>query len=448
MSSHHIEGVDYLLDRYACLGLPQDASKDDIRAVIRAKRAANHPDRLQGAGPEIVQTANRVRELVDKCAAILLDEELRALYDQKLAEFERDRPQSIAVSEVIPVDLNSASWDLDALMSEDDASTMESDHLDVAIAAMSGYNPKQHALLEKLLAANPEDADARSMVRDARAQALTMASVVADFAWRKVGYHPGRTLEPHTTADPYAERERLAQRIDDLVDRGVPEAVGLRHQASVLRLAAPLRLLGHDGTSSPADRDPADQALTDAEGDARLMAQITERAQATLRRRAELIQQATEDRAKALEALLELTPYECLGNVAGSTDTLDLALALNELSQDRTPVVVVLRRYRDGSLRESPLDEAIKTFAQEQGFDLSKSYLCMDAWRAFAAAGHLDQSGVVMLEHHPEVNPVLAEMWWAGRQPQLFVPDWTDESDAVDESAAHLSAAKEGSARA
>jgi hypothetical protein len=433
MSSHPIEGVNYLLDRYAYLDLPRDATLKQIRAVIRAKRAANHPDRLQGAGPEILRTAENVRELADKCAAILLDADLRAAYDQKLAEFKRERPNSITASAVIPMDLNEASWDLDALLESEDAASTEPDHLDVAIAAMSGYNPKQHALLEKMFAASPDDEDARAMVREARAQALIMATLVADFAWRKVGYNPGRTLDPHNTADPYAERERLAHRIDDLVQTGVPEAVGVRHQASALRLAAPLKLLGVDGATD-------DHPLSDAAGDAQVMAQITERAQAALRLRTERIHQATAERTKALEGVLELTPHMCLGNVAGSTTTLDLALALNDLSQDRTEVAVVFRRHRDGSLRESPLDAAIKIFAQENGFNLGGNYARMDAWRAFAAAGHLDESGVVLVEHHPEVKPVLAEIWWAARQPRLFVPTWTDENDAVDEGAANLAA--------
>lgn len=444
MSTHHIEGVDYLLDRYACLDVPRDAPVDRIRAAIRSKRAANHPDRLRGAGPEILQTAAAVRDLADKCAAVLLNADTRAAYDDVLAQFERDRPASITSDATIPIDPTAASWDWDTLLDPNDPDTTEPDDLDAAIVAMSGYNPKHHALLEKMFAANPEDADARAMVREARVQAFTMASLIADFAWRKVGYHPGRTLDPHTTADPYAERERVADRIEDLIATGVPAAVEQRHQASVLRLAAPLKLLGHDaaGFSGADTSEPpnaaTDQALSTAEHDARLLARITARAQDALRRRTDLIRHATADRAQALEAVLELTPVECLGNVAASTTTLDLALALNDLHSDRTAVAVVVRRHRDGSLRDSPLNVEVASFATANGFALSGGRPCLDAWRAYAAAGRLAGAGVVLIEHHPDVTPVLAELWWAARRPNVFVPTWTDDIDAVDEAAAHL----------
>ena len=74
-------------DFYAVLGVPRNASAEDIRRAYREAALRLHPDK--NAGPE----ATELFLQVNRAYEILIDPERRACYDEQLAAGEAERIQ-------------------------------------------------------------------------------------------------------------------------------------------------------------------------------------------------------------------------------------------------------------------------------------------------------------------------------------------------------------------
>jgi hypothetical protein len=66
---------------YDVLGVPADASDDEIRHAYLAKAKLLHPDRLAGAPPEVADAANAAMALLNEARRVLEDRAVRARYD-------------------------------------------------------------------------------------------------------------------------------------------------------------------------------------------------------------------------------------------------------------------------------------------------------------------------------------------------------------------------------
>ena len=119
MSFDPVEGTDYIFDRYAYLGLEMGADKKDIKKLISRKRGAVHPDRLRRASKGILQQADAERRLINKCAEILLDDEFRPLYDERLKEFNEHSPQLVSTNGQAIIDLSKDRFVIDSLLNEE-----------------------------------------------------------------------------------------------------------------------------------------------------------------------------------------------------------------------------------------------------------------------------------------------------------------------------------------
>ena len=69
------------MNYYEILGLPRDASPEEIRHAHSAKAIQLHPDRANGAPPEVIESVNKARVVIDDAGRILGDPDLRAQYD-------------------------------------------------------------------------------------------------------------------------------------------------------------------------------------------------------------------------------------------------------------------------------------------------------------------------------------------------------------------------------
>lgn len=114
------EGIDYLVDRYAILGVEHTASADEIEAAFRTKIKQWHPDRLQGLAPTLVAQAEHQSNLLNETHEILGNSETRAAFDAKLADWKKP----ISKDGHSIVDLSSSAFSFSALLgslSEDPA---------------------------------------------------------------------------------------------------------------------------------------------------------------------------------------------------------------------------------------------------------------------------------------------------------------------------------------
>lgn len=82
-------------DYYSLLGIPQNASADDVRRAFHQYARVYHPDNHVGASAEHRDEAEQAYRLATEAYRVLMDEEKRRLYDQGLAEgrtrYEADR---------------------------------------------------------------------------------------------------------------------------------------------------------------------------------------------------------------------------------------------------------------------------------------------------------------------------------------------------------------------
>ena len=137
-----LEFIDYLFDRYAYLDIDPAAPAETIRQEVRRRRAENHPDKLHNISVEILATAARTTALIDSCARVLMDAELRPLYDVKLAHFKETAPHLVSVSGTPIHDPSRFRIDLDYLMHDE---VTDIGHLEAYAASMSGHDDKRVA---------------------------------------------------------------------------------------------------------------------------------------------------------------------------------------------------------------------------------------------------------------------------------------------------------------
>ena len=69
---------------YDVLGVLPDAPTQDIGTAWEAKRAVLQPAALAGAPPDVLQAAERARQVVDEAWRVLADPATRAWYDQQI----------------------------------------------------------------------------------------------------------------------------------------------------------------------------------------------------------------------------------------------------------------------------------------------------------------------------------------------------------------------------
>jgi curved DNA-binding protein CbpA len=66
---------------YEILGLPRDASSDEIHHAYSAKATQLLPARAEGAPPNVIEAVNKARAVIDDAGRILGDAVLRSEYD-------------------------------------------------------------------------------------------------------------------------------------------------------------------------------------------------------------------------------------------------------------------------------------------------------------------------------------------------------------------------------
>jgi len=160
------EGVDYIVHLYEVVGVTPDATPDVVKGAINKRMFEYMPDRLEGLAPEFRSKGEIMGRLLTRARAILLDDEKRGEYDQILSGWEG--PISKDGTPVIRMD--------DALRAEAAQKTpeqLEADFSEQAtkVAGMVKHNPKQQAMLGRMLEA-AEDGEDAAELRDAYDAAL------------------------------------------------------------------------------------------------------------------------------------------------------------------------------------------------------------------------------------------------------------------------------------
>ncbi len=86
-TSNPVHGVDFLIDHYSLLGVPRNATAEDIKGAYRKKQLQYHPDRYQNIAPEMLTQLERQSNLLNEAYEVLGDAEKRRSYDEELAKW-------------------------------------------------------------------------------------------------------------------------------------------------------------------------------------------------------------------------------------------------------------------------------------------------------------------------------------------------------------------------
>lgn len=82
MSYEPQEGIDYIVDFYAVVGVDSEANSSDINKAINRQLAQYHPDRLTGLAVEFRAKGERMARLLNKARGILINSDKRSQYDE------------------------------------------------------------------------------------------------------------------------------------------------------------------------------------------------------------------------------------------------------------------------------------------------------------------------------------------------------------------------------
>lgn len=140
------EGIDYIIDLYAVIGIERDALQTEIKQGIRERMREYHPDRLEGLAPEFRAKGEDMARILNQANVILLDDDKRSEYDGVLDAW--TGPISDDGSPIIQIDR--------ALQAEfHGKSPEEVEELFAGqaekISAVLGYSPQRLEFLQKLI---------------------------------------------------------------------------------------------------------------------------------------------------------------------------------------------------------------------------------------------------------------------------------------------------------
>jgi hypothetical protein len=323
-----VEGVDYIFDRYAYLGISPDSSAKEIRAAIRTLRASAHEDRLQNVNSAILAKAKELNEMADLCAAMLVPSDVRELYDAKLQEFKANKPEFVSTDGRPIICLDAERVDIEGLLENADGDFKK---LETAVQLQAGYNPRQLETLKKMAESSPDDNDLQQLYRQQVTRKLAYATVMEECAWRRAGI-----VTSGPEADLLAHAEDYAEHNDGLIskyrDEHIPTALDRRGNAVAIGMAKPVLLLTFNDASWVAARPERQAASSDAE--------ILKIAQENFDNAAVAIRRYSALKQEAMDELVALTPLHILFRPENLTDGQRIVYLMNEATEEQEPTLM------------------------------------------------------------------------------------------------------------
>lgn len=244
--SHPIEGIDYIFNRYAFLDLTINANEQEIKSEIRKKRAENHPDKLLRVSKEITDIATRNIDLIDQCERILLNSELKVIYDNKLKKFQKEEPHLISINGTAIIDLTKMRVDIDYLLNE---SITDISQLDSLALKMSGYTEKRLKRAYNEYNEEPTEEN-KEILRYELTNKFVYLNTIEEYYWQKAGVFnvKNKTHDYQNSTDVF---KSLEYNIDSIQEK-TKETIINQHGLSLLGFVKPL-LLEYDKSDNEAN---------------------------------------------------------------------------------------------------------------------------------------------------------------------------------------------------
>jgi curved DNA-binding protein CbpA len=294
-----VEGVDYIVDYYAVLGLTREATEADIQKALREKRSQYHPDRLVKAAPELQATAKDKMDLFARAEQVLLADG-KERYDELLEGFD---PELVSTNGLAIVSIGRRRVVPDALV----LGTLPDQSDSVSRAEqMLGYDESKLAELKALFEADPDNATIRKLYRDELNNKVGIMTIGEDAAWSAAGVLDQDASPAGMLPSPGQYVEAVAEAMAAVRDEELPRQLASHRRALGAGVGEP-RLLtagGEAGADTP-DEDHLER--------------LTTAAQEAFDRRSGAILEAAERTQEAIAELVKLTEFEYLADGPGSS---------------------------------------------------------------------------------------------------------------------------------
>jgi len=144
-----IHGLDYLVDYYAFLGVPRNASPAEIRHAYLEKQKLYHPDHYESLAPDLKERAAQVARLASEAYRRLSDPQLRKAYDAVLAAW--DGPLSDSGMPII--DLSRPRFRPEAIFGDEIKDSLAD--IEEKARMFSGHVEAMFAVIEQAYRASP-----------------------------------------------------------------------------------------------------------------------------------------------------------------------------------------------------------------------------------------------------------------------------------------------------
>lgn len=376
-----VRNVDYVVDYYALLGVPPDASIEAIRSAYRNGARGCHPDVLARANDELRRTGARRFALITEAWETLGNPQHRAAYDALLNSFPEElRSKSGAAI----LDLSRQRVRVNFLLSGQEWSgRAEAEQM---LRSLAGVDPASLAVLEQL-ASDPATANEqnRTALRELLERQRAFLELREEIAWRAAGVHSVAPVERMTNTDDHVQgRQRQLTEVRDEI------ATRIQSQVAALAAGESVTLL------LPAGQGQTDAALAKADG-AALARQLTAHAIDRFDRHQQELLTLAEMHRAVLDKLLPLVRHEELRSATATDDRVVILLVANGsvrfgVLAQHDGAQTEIRHLQDVGLPEAPKGPLSNT--ETQGSELSR---------------FIDSIGtrVVALHYSPELDPWL-----------------------------------------
>jgi curved DNA-binding protein CbpA len=177
-----VQGLDYLIDYYAFLGVARDADAAEIRRAYYEKQKQYHPDRYEGLAPEMKQSAMEKSRLAAEAYRKLSDPSARQAYDAMLQAW--DGPLSESGMPII--DISRPRFRPETLFEEEGRDAAA--ETEAQAKQFSGHDEAMFSVIENLFRSSPQPTpEVAEAYRQALAKKELYLVLKEGLTWRRAG---------------------------------------------------------------------------------------------------------------------------------------------------------------------------------------------------------------------------------------------------------------------
>lgn len=376
-----INGIDFITNYYSIIGVSPEADEYELHRAIREKRAGVHPDRLLNVDPQLSQTADRIRGLIDEAASILNDPERKLAYDKKLKEFQENKPELVSENGQGIIEIGGPVEHLMIDKLQNDVS--QNHELDEKLRALVGYSEDELLMCRQMYSANPDNQIIRDMYKRQLGKKLAYIKGLEQQAWSRAGIENKQNKRKYDVSYPEDYLDALSLEILRIAEEEIPNRLSQRTEVVAIGMAPPLRMLVHEGAENPLTQsENSPETVTKL-----IQKQLTE----TFLNRTKALEQLTNQKAEIVAELLQLTDFKYLNKEAKNTNFVDVMLTLK--NGNKEALIGFLSRTNLTTLQSAPMD-------QEQYVGKTVDQIDIDSL----------ENDTIIISHNPEIEEVAMEL--------------------------------------